>query len=79
LRTLERQVSDLMRTITVQDQAVDPSLVATITSLQQDIQRIKTRQGINFYLQYYRAELHKKFALSFSCLYWCSSRSRFRS
>ncbi|MDX9939986.1 MAG: LptF/LptG family permease [Sphaerochaetaceae bacterium] len=67
LRTLERQVSDLMRTITVQDQTIDPSLVATITSLQQDIQRIKTRQGINFYLQYYRAELHKKFALSFSC------------
>ena len=35
--------------------------------LEQKIERLKTEKSINFYLQYYRAELHKKIALSVSC------------
>ena len=34
--------------------------------LEQELQQLRTEVPINFYLQYYRAELHKKFALSAS-------------
>jgi lipopolysaccharide export system permease protein len=39
-----------------------------IQNLTKEINRIQENQPINFYLQYYRAELHKKLALSLSCL-----------
>ena len=40
----------------------------TISDLSEQIEMLKNQKPINFYLQYYRAELHKKMALSLSCL-----------
>ncbi|NLK06446.1 MAG: LptF/LptG family permease [Spirochaetales bacterium] len=41
--------------------------IATIERLQTELKRLEERKPINFYYQYYRAELHKKFALSSAC------------
>ena len=38
-----------------------------IHRLQEEIHRLEERKVINFYYQYYRAELHKKYALSAAC------------
>ncbi|MGI6466477.1 MAG: LptF/LptG family permease [Sphaerochaetaceae bacterium] len=40
-----------------------------IKLLEEDIAYLKKERPINFYLQYYRAELHKKIALSFSSFF----------
>lgn len=39
-----------------------------IAKLENDITKLEKQRSINYYLQYYRAELHKKFALSISCI-----------
>lgn len=41
--------------------------VSRIAELQQALKRLEAQKPINFYYQYYRAELHKKFALSAAC------------
>lgn len=44
------------------------SLVDEIAMRERKIEQLKSQKPISFYLQYYRAELHKKFALSASCV-----------
>ena len=41
--------------------------VSRIAELQLELERLEAQKPINFYYQYYRAELHKKFALSAAC------------
>ena len=41
--------------------------LTTIEQLQTELKRLEGRKPINFYYQYYRAELHKKIALSSAC------------
>lgn len=67
MRTLERQVADILRAVSVQAVALETGLVERLVALQEDLVRLESQKSVNFYLQYYRAELHKKFALSFSC------------
>ncbi len=45
----------------------DPQLLPEIVSLESEIISLEKMPDINFYLQYYRSELHKKFALAASC------------
>lgn len=40
-----------------------------LDEIQLEIENLKNQKIINFYLQYYRAELHKKIALSASCFF----------
>ena len=47
--------------------ADDETLLGEIVSLESEILILEKKPEINFYLQYYRAELHKKFALAASC------------
>ncbi len=67
LARLQQQLSDLMRTAKRSDSELSPAAVNEILDLEQQITRLENEKSINFYLQYYRAELHKKIALSFSC------------
>lgn len=67
MRALRRQVADLMRAIETERIAIDEEVSRKIAGLQQDIERLEAQRSVNFYLQYYRAELHKKIALSVSC------------
>ena len=67
MRALRRQVADLMRAIETERIAIDEEVSRKIAGLQQEIERLEAQRSVNFYLQYYRAELHKKIALSVSC------------
>ena len=40
-----------------------------LLSLDREAEELAARRPINFYHQYYRAELHKKFALSAACFF----------
>lgn len=62
LLTLRGKLGNLMGQL---DQ--DQTLLSEIVSLESEILVLEKKPDINFYLQYYRAELHKKFALAASC------------
>ena len=64
LAVLEQQLAEAIETAISEDsnEAFDK-----VMELQQQVDRLESERGINFYLQYYRAELHKKIALSASC------------
>ncbi|MGI6432924.1 MAG: LptF/LptG family permease [Sphaerochaetaceae bacterium] len=66
LAALQAQAAFLMRQLTLHGgQGAD---VRVLTQLHDDIDEIRKHKPINFYIQYYKAELHKKIALAFSCL-----------
>lgn len=65
--SLRRQIADLMRAIETGQVELDQQIERKIVSLGQDLEQLEAQRSVNFYLQYYRAELHKKIALSFSC------------
>ena len=67
LRTVQLKLADTLRTVSVQDLDVQSDTIQKIISLQQELAQLEKQKSINFYLQYYRAELHKKIALSISC------------
>ncbi|WP_422480654.1 LptF/LptG family permease [Pleomorphochaeta sp. DL1XJH-081] len=67
LMKLEQELSDVIRNSTIEEGSFSPESVAKILELEEQIERLKEEKSINFYLQYYRAELHKKIALSVSC------------
>ena len=62
LLTLRGKLGNLMGQL-----ADDETLLGEIVSLESEILILEKKPEINFYLQYYRAELHKKFALAASC------------
>jgi lipopolysaccharide export system permease protein len=66
----EQRIKDLaLELATLQEKPVESQLedLTTIERLQTELRRLEEREPINFYYQYYRAELHKKFALSSAC------------
>ncbi len=66
----EQRIKDLsLELATLQEKPLESQLedLTTIESLQTELRRLEERSPINFYYQYYRAELHKKFALSSAC------------
>ncbi len=67
LRNVQLRLADTLRTVSVQDLNVESDTIQKIISIQQELIQLENQKSINFYLQYYRAELHKKIALSISC------------
>ena len=67
LRTVQQKLADTLRTVSVQDLDMPSNTIQQLTSMQQELVQLEKQRSINFYLQYYRAELHKKIALSISC------------
>lgn len=67
LLALRSQVADLLRAVELGSVRLDEKLNQKILGIQSDIKELESQRSINFYLQYYRAELHKKVALSFAC------------
>ncbi len=69
-RTLEELKGELTQLMVVREEASGDRPereTRRIIELEAEIDRLESRKIINFYLQYYRAELHKKIALSASC------------
>jgi lipopolysaccharide export system permease protein len=71
LRTAQEERAKLLSTLDVpQANDADPLEVArTLDTLERDIRKLSAQRPVNFYHQYYRAELHKKFALSAACFF----------
>jgi len=46
-----------------------PASIDTLINLLNEIKQTERLKPVNFYLQYFRAELHKKFALSAACFF----------
>jgi lipopolysaccharide export system permease protein len=67
LRTVQQKLADTLRSVSVEDLDVKSNTIQQLTSIQQELVQLEKQKSINFYLQYYRAELHKKIALSISC------------
>lgn len=67
LKRLRNELADSIREATLDGSTFSPEDIKRIAPLEQQIERLEQEVGINFYLQYYRAELHKKIALSVSC------------
>ncbi len=63
---LDEQIVQLEQSVI--DGSAGADAEAEIETLQQEKDTLESHVPINFYLQYYRAELHKKFALSASAL-----------
>ena len=68
ITTLETRIADLGKTI-ASDQTIQSEDINEIIRLSQELESLKAMRSINFYLQYYRAELHKKMALSAACFF----------
>ncbi len=69
--TLENKKRDLIdekNTLTQNLQKEDEKSRQRIENIEKEIERIQKEKPIDFYLQYYRAEFHKKIALSISSL-----------
>jgi len=62
LLNLQGKIGDLRRQI-----PLDASLLSDLIQVEQELLALEKQKDQNFYLQYYRAELHKKIALSASC------------
>ena len=63
IRALELSLSLLLEE-TKTDANVD---VSQMEKVQEELKQLEAQKPINFYYQYYRAELHKKYALSAAC------------
>ncbi len=61
--------SSLLRRITNGSEQDMVASARRLSALDQEIKTLGERQPINFYYQYYRAELNKKFALSAGCFF----------
>ncbi len=67
LEELRQELAELMAARELADGERPERETRRIIELEGEIDRLENRKIINFYLQYYRAELHKKIALSASC------------
>jgi lipopolysaccharide export system permease protein len=76
----ERQRSDQHRVLALHTRLAETAaafitagggdqLLAEMDRLTTEIESLQSQRAVNFYLQYYRAELHKKMALSAACLF----------
>lgn len=65
LNALLSRQADVMRKLDSEPFPADA--IEEIVSLEREIRQVVSQRDINFYLQYYQAELHKKAALSVSC------------
>ncbi len=59
---LQGKKADLLRQL-----PFDRALLGAIIEVEQELLVLEKQKDVNFYLQYYRAEMHKKIALSVSC------------
>lgn len=70
LRAVQEERALLQRSLDVPLEGEDPYRISRrLQSLEQEAKDLMNRRPVNFYHQYYRAELHKKFALSAACFF----------
>ncbi len=70
LRAVQEERALLQRSLDVPLEGEDPYRISRrLQSLEQEAKDLVDRRPVNFYHQYYRAELHKKFALSAACFF----------
>ncbi len=70
LRAIQEERALLQRKLDFPLDGEDPYQIANrLIALEQEAKELAARRPINFYHQYYRAELHKKFALSAACFF----------
>lgn len=70
LRAVQEERASLLRSLDSSTEKGDPyQLSQRLNSLDQEAIELASQRPINFYYQYYRAELHKKFALSAACFF----------
>ncbi len=67
INSLLGRYADILRTI--ESGTLTNTSISTLINLINEIQQTEQLRLVNFYLQYFRAELHKKFALSAGCFF----------